>query len=417
MERVARKPRQQPSKPARKFDRTTVFIEKNMGRYPLPPEGEQLDYYERLKKGRMLVMRVSYGGSRSWRVGYYVNGKPRAKTIGRWPETSVAAARKAAFAFDPMKAMSEAEAGSFKEVAEAWLKRHVAAMGLLSDFEYERMLGKYVYPQWGARPFTTIRRGEVNALLDRLQDKHGKSQADAVLSVIRGIMRWFAANRDENYISPIVEGMQRDKRTLKERSRTRTLREEEIRALWNACTEMQTTFGALVKVLLLTAQRQAKVATMRWQDIDEHGVWTVPKTPREKGHIGKVQLPPLALGIIRAQPRVSAYVFTSRGGPFSGFSQGTAALNRKLKHAMQDDDWTLHDLRRTARTLMAKAGVQREDAERTLGHVMGGVEDIYNRFDYFKAKTLALQALANAVERILNPPPDNVVPMPVRTQQ
>jgi hypothetical protein len=38
--------------------------------------------------------------------------------------------------------------------------------------------------------------------------------------------------------------------------------------------------------------------------------------------------------------------------------------------------WTFHDLRRTARTIMAAAGVQRDIAERVLGHVIPGVEGV-----------------------------------------
>jgi integrase len=72
--------------------------------------------------------------------------------------------------------------------------------------------------------------------------------------------------------------------------------------------------------------------------------------------------------------------------------------------------WTLHDLRRTARSLMAKAGVADNIAERVLGHTIGGVQGIYNRHDYFDEKSDALQRLATLIEQIINPPDtDNVV--------
>jgi integrase len=66
--------------------------------------------------------------------------------------------------------------------------------------------------------------------------------------------------------------------------------------------------------------------------------------------------------------------------------------------------WTLHDLRRTARSLMAKVGVADNIAERVLGHAIGGVEGIYNRHAYFDEKADALARLAKLVETILNPP-------------
>jgi integrase len=378
----------------------TYFTEASVRRLRLPAPGEQVDHFEKLKRGRTLVMRVSYGGARSWRVGYYVAGRPKARTIGHYPEMNVAAARKTAFAFDPLKATAAAEAGSFKEVAEKWLHHH--ARHLRTRVQFERMLNSYVYPQWATRKFFEIRRGDVNALLDRLEDKHGLSQCDCVLSVLRSIMNWFAT-RDENYASPIVKGMNRDKRSLAERSRKRILTDEEIRAVWAACNGG--TFGALVRLLLLTAQRAAKVTTMKWEHITDD-VWTIATEEREKGNAGKIKLPQLALDIIEQQPRIAGnpYVFAGRGGSFNSFSQGKAAMDKKLPADMPE--WVLHDLRRTARSLMAgpRLNVSRDVAERVLGHTIGGVEGVYDRYDYFTEKSEALQKLATLIEQIINPP-------------
>jgi integrase len=70
---------------------------------------------------------------------------------------------------------------------------------------------------------------------------------------------------------------------------------------------------------------------------------------------------------------------------------------------------TLHDLRRTARSLMSRVGTTDEHAEHTLGHKLQGVKKVYNRYDFFKEKSDALAKLAALIERILNPPPGNVV--------
>src|SRR5262249_43348015 len=116
----------------------TIFTEAAVKRLPLPPQGEQIDWFEKLSiKGRTLGLRLSYGGTKSWRVGYYVNGRPQAKTLGRYPEMGVKAARDAAHDFDPKAANAAAQAGSFKEVAEKWLKHYVAAKGLRTQDEIE----------------------------------------------------------------------------------------------------------------------------------------------------------------------------------------------------------------------------------------------------------------------------------------
>ena len=60
--------------------------------------------------------------------------------------------------------------------------------------------------------------------------------------------------------------------------------------------------------------------------------------------------------------------------------------------------WTLHDLRRTARTLMNRAGVAEDHAERALGHVIGGVRGTYDRYEYLDEKRAAFEALAGLVD-------------------
>ena len=71
-------------------------------------------------------------------------------------------------------------------------------------------------------------------------------------------------------------------------------------------------------------------------------------------------------------------------------------------------NWTLHDLRRTAKTLMVRAGVRPDISERVLGHVIAGVEGTYDRHSYADEKRDALEKLAAMIERVLNPPPSNV---------
>ncbi len=73
--------------------------------------------------------------------------------------------------------------------------------------------------------------------------------------------------------------------------------------------------------------------------------------------------------------------------------------------------WVLHDLRRTARSLMARAGVRSDVAERVLGHVLPGVEGIYDRHSYREEKADALAKLAGLIALILDPPAENVVPI------
>jgi integrase len=158
---------------------------------------------------------------------------------------------------------------------------------------------------------------------------------------------------------------------------------------------------------------------MRWQDIGADGVWTLPTAPREKNNPGTVPLPRIALDVIEAQPKIagSQYVFSGRTkGPFAGFSPLKRKLVDRITAKLREDEpaaeplpqWQLHDLRRTGKTLMARAGVRPDISERVLGHVIPGAEGVYDVHHYDPEKMDALNRLAALVERILNPPQDNV---------
>jgi integrase len=294
---------------------------------------------------------------------------------------------------------------SFQIIAELWLKRHVQKKGLRSEHEIRRLLDAHVYPRWKDRAFLDIRRNDVSNLLDEVEDDHGARQADYVLAIARGIMNWHATRHD-GYLPPIVKGMRRT--NPKERARDRVLNDAELAAIWIAA-ESDGTFGAIVRVLLLTAQRREKVISMRWADISD-GVWTIPSEAREKGNAGKLVLPDSVLTIIRAQPRLgdNSYVFAGRGkGNLSGLSKSKCLFDAKLP---QMPHWQLHDLRRTARSLMARAGVRPDIAERVMGHTIAGVQGVYDRHSYRDEKADALTRLSALINAILNPR-HNVVTM------
>jgi integrase len=382
------------------------LTEEGVSRLRPPAEG-QVDYFDTVQ--RNLVLRLNYGGSKVWRARHYIRRKdkhgrrvsvPTSHGLGSYPEMKLKEARLAAkkFLADPAAYLAKSDVGSFKEIAENFVTRYVVAeKQLLSKREIERCLAKYVYPRWQRRPFREIKRSDVALLLDEIADENGARQADAVLAIIRKMTNWYAS-RNDDYASPVVKGMARSENG----SRERMLDDAELRALW-AAASASGTFGAMVKVLLLCAQRRDKVVvTMKWEDLTESGVWEIASRAGEKSNAGSLRLPQAALDIIHAQPRLAGnpYVFAAgKGkGSFNSFSQRKDELDAKLGKKMRP--WVLHDLRRTARSLMSRAGVQSDVAERVLGHAIPGVRGIYDRHSYADEKAAALQALADLVDPI-----------------
>jgi hypothetical protein len=390
------------TRPARRrgmSDRQVAALRKKAKRYIVPDPELRGHYVRVMPTGPNTFVAVARDGF----------GKQIWATLGSSDVVTIEEARdKARTAIKRVKAglppfeAPPTKPDSFAAVADNWLKRHVVAKGLRTRDEIERCLGKYILPHWREREFESLRRSDVTRLLDHVEDNHGRRQADVVLSIVRAIGNWHAS-RNDNYTTPFVRGMRRTE--LGAGRRSRILHDDELRALWKA-TESGT-FNALVRILLLTAQRLGKTVSMRADGISPDGVWTIPSAPREKGTAGSMKLPKLALDVIRAQPRFASnpYVFAGRGeGPINDMGAAKAALDE----ASGVTGWVLHDLRRSARSLMSRADVPPHVAERVLGHAIKGTEGIYDRHRYDAEKADALQRLANLVETIINPPADNV---------
>jgi integrase len=284
---------------------------------------------------------------------------------------------------------------SVAAVAQSWLERHVAKSKLRSERELRRIVGTYIVPRIGNADFVRLRRSDLVAFLDTIEDKHGPATADAVLSTLRSIASW-VQKRSDDYVPPFARGMRRVPKHQHQRSRV--LSDDELRIVWHAA-EGAGMLGAIIRLLALTCQRRAKVYGMRWADISPDGVWSIPQEPGEKGNGGRLRLPPAALAIVNDQPRLAPLVFPHRPSP---------TTVRIFANRCGVADWRLHDLRRTSRSLMTRIGVPHEVAEVILGHTIPGVAAVYNRHSYEPEKAVALAKLANTISQIVDPV-DNVI--------
>ncbi len=117
----------------------------------------------------------------------------------------------------------------------------------------------------------------------------------------------------------------------------------------------------------------------------------------------------MALENIEALPRNGEFCFSTTGTtPISGFSKVKVRLDTLSGVA----DWRLHDLRRTAASLMAEIGIAPHVIEKVLNHATGqisGVAAVYNRHAYRKEKVEALSAWAQALAGIIGQGRDNIV--------
>jgi integrase len=353
----------------------------------------QTDYFDEGTPG--LALRVSTR-SKTWTLHVTVAGKLKRLSLGAYPGISLAAARARAIETKANAAEGKpTERSSLQAIAEEYLTRetHLRSIG-----QRRKIFERLVFPVLGTRPIDEIRRSEVVRLLDRIVDERGPVMADYVLAVLGKLFNWWAI-RDENFRSPIVKGMARTK--PKDRARTRILSDEELRLIWNAA-QRSGEYGAYIRLVLLTACRRTEVSRMAWAEVT-NGDWLIPASRYKTNRDHLVPLSGAAQAILGSLPRNGPNVFLPRGGKLFGSDR-----KAKLERESGTSGWRTHDLRRTARSLMSRAGVNSDIAERCLGHTLPTIRATYDRHSYYDEKRHAFEALASQIERIVHPV-ENVV--------
>jgi integrase len=363
----------------------------------------QTDYFDETVSG--LALRVTKHGVKAWTFIYTPpSGKRARMTLGRYPEVGLAAARTRALEAkgdleDGRDPRSAGKSETLKAICEEYLKRE--GVRLRTKSWRVATLERLVYPTLGFRPIAEIKRSEINCLLDQIEDENGPVMADQALAFVRKIMNWHAS-RSDDFRSPIVRGMARTK--PRERARDRTLSDEELRLVWDVA-EATAVFGRYLQFLLLTATRRKEAAQMKRTEVTE-GVWTIPAARMKSKVEHTVPLSAATIELLAKLPDDGDFVFTTDGlTPISGFSKSKPEFDEAVLSSLRKNDpkskplsnWTLHDLRRTTRSLMSRAGVSADIAERCLAHVIPGVRGVYDRHDYLEEKRKAFEALASSL--------------------
>lgn len=356
-----------------------------------------------------LALRVTNRGARSFVLVTRYPGSlnPAPRSLGPVGKITLAQARDKARQWFKMIAAGvdpgirdiQRRQETFTAIAEGYLTRK--AKDHRSRGKTEATLKRLVYPTFGHRPIDSITRGDVVRLLDGIEDDNGPVMANEVLGIISRVFDWHAT-RSDTFRSPIVKGMKR----AGGQARSRILTDEELRSVWAACAEYRHPFGPMLRFTLLTAARRSEALYAKRSEI-VGAEWTIP-AERYKTKIDHlIPLSQAALAI--AQGSGDGFIFTANGKQAIGsHTLHKAAIDK----ASGVTNWVIHDLRRTARSLMSRAGVASDHAERCLGHVIGGVRGVYDRHEYLEEKRLAFEALASLVDRIVNPSAQtNVVPL------
>jgi integrase len=330
---------------------------------------------------------------------YRINGRQRFLTIGKhgmWtPESARNEARRllglVASKIDPANERVR-PAETFGAEVNRYLERKRVSMKPRSFEGIERHLRQHAKPLHHLR-LSEIDRKAIAVRLREIEQQSGPIARNRFRSSLSAFFT-FAIHEGLTETNPVSGTATADEG----HSRDRTLSEPELTAVLGALGQDE--FSDIIRLLVLTGQRRAEVGSLRWSEVDfERGLIVLPpdRTKNKRQH--ELPMPTQVRAIIERQPCNGEFVWGRR---FTSWSIGKANLDAKLNGMTE---WRLHDLRRTAATMMAELGVLPHVIEAVLNHVSGhksGVAGIYNRARYQDEMRSALQRWADRLTTLMD---------------
>jgi integrase len=385
----------------------------------LEPEEKRYEHVAGPPVGLYVVVHPT--GRKTFMFRYRYRGRTRGLTFEKaYPDLTLKAARAEAKAAvkeldadrDPAVRVEQEKAaapGTVKAVAEEWLRR--AVQSTRTHGEVKRILDRDVLPNWKDRLITEIARPDVLRVLDAIVDRGSPVAANRTLSILKRFFRW---TEERGYLENSPAAKLRPPSS--ESTRERVLAPDELAAIWAGAGALPYPWGQWFRWLILTGQRRGEVSLMKWAHVDkQRALWELPGEDTKSGRPHDVPLSAAALDILFAKDKRGNYLFprfeglhvwttTSGAKPISGWSKAKAALDKIITAKRKGKalaSWTVHDIRRTVATHLAKTGVPVHVVSALLNHTAGstmGITAIYARHRYLDERRAALEAWGKYVE-------------------
>ena len=369
-----------------------------------------------------------------WLFRYRIGDRttsPKQLTLGRYPDLSIAEARKKrdkcrqwlAEAKDPAIELKLGEAKTLKPISlwdavEHWIENYALDHrkgALVNKLQLDKWIPEDVKPL----PVNRLQTHNILKIFPRQRVNAYPVAAFTVLSNLKLILRYCAKR---GYARANAELYEIDAETIGARaakSKDRTLIKDgnwqELLDLvnWVKSGQCLPYYQNLLKLLYTFGCRTNELRLSQVSEWDlEARLWVVPKAHSKtnteiKRPIPKAIIPWITFLIEDAQRQDSEYLLgelkTNKAVAMWG-----CTIYKKLGH---EDKWSLHDIRRTVATGLADLGVMPHVIESQLGHILKGVAGIYNRSDYLPEKDAAMVLWLNRLELLINDD-DNVIILP-----
>lgn len=355
------------------------------------PKAERYEVRDTIVRG--LILRVGKKGDKVWEVIVSNGAKRKRHRLGMFPALSVKEARRVAEE-KKQERISIGAGIQEKTVADLFDSYKASKSPIMRAWrDVESVWVNWASDRIGHVRLTDVTFHHGRDLRDYVSGQSSPLRGGAVIRYLRPMFSW-AENEGLIPVNPWA-GLKAGATSM---PRDRILNTEEWSSVWDASFTEDYPFGPFLRTLMLSAQRLDNVASIRWDEIDGD-IWTIPRekvksTKPEKARAHEVPLSGALIEIIESQPPIGPYVFTTLGDrPIRPGSK----LKNRLSAIADVSNWQLHDIRRSAATIMTTEKVSRFIVERVLAHKDNSVTAVYDRSSYRDEKREALEVLAESV--------------------
>lgn len=378
-------------------------------------KAQEKRYSVKDKLNNGLFIEIKESGIKSWHYRYTLNSKQERLVLGRYPDLSLKDARQlrdeaaslVAKGISPKQEKTKPKGIFFSEYGERYLNE-VIKKDRANPYNMILCLNNDIYPMMGHIPLDQVTIEDIRRTIWRKKEQG----YDAAANQVRGLLKRmfdYAMTLGLVPYNPVLAIPSRH--VFKAKSRNRYLDPNEIKTyyttLLNSRIYRPRKLGLLLS--LLTLVRKSELLRAKWEHIDfDKRVWFIPETKADSatGHSREmlVYMSDQVIEIFKELKTIAGnepYVFVGRktGTHISHNAFNTA---QKAALALTDiPDFTIHDLRRTASTLLNEQGFNSDAIEACLNHVQRGVRGVYNKATYEKERTVMLQKWSDYVFSVI----------------
>ncbi|EHC1934574.1 tyrosine-type recombinase/integrase [Escherichia coli] len=379
-----------------------------------------------------LYVAVLTSGTVSFRYDYRINGRRETLVIGQYGRDgiSLAEAREelivakkllkagqspAATKRDGIKKIRGAE--TFAVHTDSYMKHVILAESTRAM--KQAVIDRDILPVLGNKMMAEITTSMVRDLCDRIVERGGRATAVQAREIISSVYR-HANDRGHGLFNPAADIKPSSIAIFKPRERTLT--PEEIGLFFRTLDAIGAmgTMKMALKLVLITMVRKGEFTNATWDEIDfKKWTWTIPSDRMKGSRAHVIYLPKQAQDILVGLQMCaggSEYLVPGRYNFRKPLSN--AALNslidRTVKIINEDGEhiqgFTVHDMRRTASTLLHEAGYPSDWIEKALAHEQKGVRAVYNKAEYARQRAYMLQQWSDMIDSWINGEHTDLIP-------